>query len=404
MKTMKQIALAGALICSTMVWAQEVPSPPAPPAPPKAVDTMKIVLNDSTEINVNIQGLNEEQKAEMEAFIRSMAEMVVNMNSSKMNLWMEDEDGGFEFSFDLNPDSLEQRMERWAEDMERWAEQMEADMERAAEEAEKQAEEAEKRAEEQAKKVEKWKFNFGENGFSVEEESEAEDKIQWEFENPEDETPEAPKEPKAFETDNMFQIGFGFSNHLNADGKFLSRSQDPYALKTWGSGVFDLHWNFKTRMGKKGPVYLKYGLGFSFYEWSLDSDRYLEQGSQMVSFSNDSTINMKKSKFSNSQITLPIMFMLDFDEDGDEDKFHLGVGGFVGYRIGASTIRKYEASNGNKVRQVERGSFFMNDFQYGLQAQIGVSKVRLFARYHLNSLFETGAGPDVNPISFGIVF
>jgi hypothetical protein len=345
-------------------------------------DVMRISLNDSTEIEVRVKGMTPEQQDELKGLIRGMAGMVQGMNSSKMNMWVQDEDNGFEFSFNMNPDSLEKGIEEWAKEVENLAKEMEAI----------EGEVVDQRKVDSLSQEGHHVLTFGTNGFKITEVDGNGADIK------ED------KEPTAFETQGMFQLGLGFANHLNANKELLSKTNDPYTLKTWGSSVVDLIWSFKTRVGKQGPLYLKYGLGASFYKYSIDNDRYIEEVGNGVSFVKDPDIEIRKASFSNTQLILPFMVMLDFDENGEESKFNLGAGGFVGYRIGASAKRKYENAEGNKQKDHERGSFYMNDFQYGLQAQVGVGGVKLFARYHMNSLFEANAGPEMYPISFGVVF
>jgi hypothetical protein len=44
----------------------------------------------------------------------------------------------------------------------------------------------------------------------------------------------------------------------------------------------------------------------------------------------------------------------------------------------------------------------MENFLYGLQGTIGYGSLELFAKYNMNQLFKTNAGPDTQVLSFGI--
>lgn len=391
MKTMNKIMmLAACMLLSLGLFAQDKKSEPSK-------DVMKITLNDSTDIEVSVAGLKPEQREELKKFITEMAKMAQSMNSNGMNMQVFDENGGFEFSFDLNTDSLEQNIESWAKNMEQFA----VDMEKFGEDMEKMGVEIEQSMEMKDSTTAKgnWKISFGEDGLSIEQDAGGDQIVEFEF----DEDKEEEKDPGFFETKGMFDLGLGFSTLLNT-GHLISDESNGYSLKTWGSNVFDLNWSFKTHVGKKGPVYLKYGLGLNFNTYELDGNKFIVEGKNAVTFAEIPTgMNMKKAKFSTTNITVPLMVMFDFDKDGEEEKFNIGFGGFVGYRVGSSAKRKYTNAVGNKVKEVEKGSFHMTDFQYGIQAQIGVGGVNLFARYNLNNLFNDGVNTDVNAVGFGIV-
>lgn len=50
------------------------------------------------------------------------------------------------------------------------------------------------------------------------------------------------------------------------------------------------------------------------------------------------------------------------------------------------------------------GGFFVNDFRYGARLQIGIDSFDMFMTYDFNELFEDGRGPQLNPITIGVVF
>ena len=112
MKTMhKIIMLGGCMLLSLGLFAQDKPAK-------SAEDKIKITLNDSTDIEVSVAGMSPEQREELKSFIAGMAQMVEGMNSSGMYMKVNDDEGGFEFSFDLDTDSLEKGIEAWAKNME----------------------------------------------------------------------------------------------------------------------------------------------------------------------------------------------------------------------------------------------------------------------------------------------
>jgi len=111
-----------------------------------------------------------------------------------------------------------------------------------------------------------------------------------------------------------------------------------------------------------------------------------------------------KNKMNITSINVPLMLQLDWSGNrGLENGFNLGIGGYAGFRIGSNSKAKYRDENNEKVKIVNKSNFYLNDFNYGLQAQIGIGGVNLFARYALNTLFQENRGPELTPVVFGIV-
>lgn len=111
-----------------------------------------------------------------------------------------------------------------------------------------------------------------------------------------------------------------------------------------------------------------------------------------------------KNKMNVTTINIPLMLQLDFsDKRSLENGFNLGFGGYAGFRTGSNGKFKYRDDNNEKVKMVTKSDYFLTDFQYGLQAQIGIAGVNFFARYGLNTLFQENRGPELTPVVFGIV-
>ena len=94
------------------------------------------------------------------------------------------------------------------------------------------------------------------------------------------------------------------------------------------------------------------------------------------------------------------MPMLKFKRANGKDGFHIGAGGFAGYRLGSHSKVKYE-QDGSSTKDKDRGSFNLSDFQYGATGVIGYNNFSMFVKYNMNDLFKENRGPQVNTISFG---
>lgn len=207
------------------------------------------------------------------------------------------------------------------------------------------------------------------------------------------------------QTYDLFEIRFGFSNYLNNNNQLPRESTDNHALNTLRSNIFTFGSSFSTRLA--GPVFIKYGLELSFADYFLEGDYTIQadaSGTNFIPVDENEVRSLKKSKLKTTHITAPIMLLLNSGDPEDEDEFTLGLGGYFGYLIGSKYKMKYEDVDGDNQKVRKKGSFNLNELQYGVQAQLGVKGVNLFARYALSEMFDAGTGPELNGISFGIVF
>ena len=75
----------------------------------------------------------------------------------------------------------------------------------------------------------------------------------------------------------------------------------------------------------------------------------------------------------------------------------------MGLRLNNKAKYIYRNDDGRQ-KDKEKGGFFVNDFRYGLRAQIGINGFDMFMTYDFNELFEEGKGPQLTPLTIGITF
>lgn len=225
---------------------------------------------------------------------------------------------------------------------------------------------------------------------------------------------------RANRTTHHFNIDLGMNNWLE-DGDFPNANNAPYSVKPFGSWYVGL--NSVNRTWVAGPIFLDWGLGISWYNWKLeDTDYIIQEGSERIEFNRVvNSINGQKSKLTASYINATIVPMFDFAKGRrkvtsiaskglkikkySRKGFRFGLGGYAGYRIGSHTKYVY-SENGDRDKDKEKDSFFLENFRYGLRAQIGWKGVELFGTYDLNNVFSSNRGPlgssGLNAVSFGI--
>ena len=79
----------------------------------------------------------------------------------------------------------------------------------------------------------------------------------------------------------------------------------------------------------------------------------------------------------------------------------MGIGGFVGFKLGTRQYLEYKNTEGVKVEEVQYNNFNMNTINYGLSAYLGYKATSFYVKYDLNELFKN---TETRNISMGIRF
>lgn len=191
-----------------------------------------------------------------------------------------------------------------------------------------------------------------------------------------------------------FQIG------LNAWVASASQIVRP-DLRPLGSRYFAIAFSQRPTIinGRRTKLSLYYAAEASWNNFMFQEDLLVQKGPNSVLF-DAAPEPLKKSKLTTFALQLPVVPRLSFYSASGRKVFHIGLGGFVGYRLDSYT--KIKQQNDDKLH--EHGNFYLNDLRYGLVGHLGIVKTNLFVKYDLNPVFQAGKGPDVRALSFGISF
>lgn len=168
-------------------------------------------------------------------------------------------------------------------------------------------------------------------------------------------------------------------------------------VKPWGSWYYAINAVGTTKLSKN--FHIKSNIGINWYNFKLE-DRSLiavktPDGVVWEEFTDGIGT---KSKISASYLN----FTLVPTVLTNNQKLSLGLGGYVGVRIGGRGKFVYDDENGNKQKLFEKSNMYVDNLRYGLRAEFGVGDVILFYNYDLNNLFQTNLGPEVTAMSFGV--
>ncbi|RYY07302.1 MAG: hypothetical protein EOO36_24730, partial [Cytophagaceae bacterium] len=133
------------------------------------------------------------------------------------------------------------------------------------------------------------------------------------------------------------------------------------------------------------------------------NDQWVQNGSQTYTENAPGTKQLDRSTLTLTNLNLPVMLRFKLRTKEGKSSLSAGVGGFGGYRLGSSITTKYRlAGDDNKYEDNTSGQLNLNNWQYGLQGEVGFHALRFFAKYNLNELFREGQGPKTHLLSFGI--
>ncbi len=218
------------------------------------------------------------------------------------------------------------------------------------------------------------------------------------------------QKPSAESIRKRLSLGFGVYND------FWQKVPDSISPRTVNQGV-DVFINYSFPMDKKGHLAFFIGAGLgahNFYSQALlGVGKYNAYGVELSDNSTESyfynapaevdgsTIDVKKSKLSITYLDVPFGFQYKAT-----NKIHGTLGFKVGWSLNDHT--KYKGSDlagsGLQVKEKELNLRNIDNFHYGPYAVIGYKWFGVSAFYQLSSVFEKDLGPQIYPISVGLVF
>ncbi|WP_296622115.1 outer membrane beta-barrel protein [Marivirga sp.] len=205
--------------------------------------------------------------------------------------------------------------------------------------------------------------------------------------------------------DQDIEFSVGLNNYLNSSDQFPDTDNKNFALDPLTSWTYGIHSNHKISVSPY--VKFNFQLGILWNNFALADNNYqFTKGQEQVELlDNDLSrpdINPTRSKLNITYLNFNFVPMFHLGKSSDA--FRIGVGPFGSYRIASKSKFKYDDDG----KDVIKNNFHINNWKYGLKAQIGWKGVDLFATYDLSPIFIEDRGPEADyplrAISFGVIF
>ena len=190
-----------------------------------------------------------------------------------------------------------------------------------------------------------------------------------------------------------FEIGFNYlltpDYSLYAEGtkEFL----DLYTGKSihfgWSPIVVKSSFNRKNTLGFTSGLTLVW----SNYAFSDRKMTVAKENGMLVPLQIEG--NPKKSKLTSFALHIPLLLTMT----EPRSKIGVGLGGYVDFVMGSHT--KYKPP-----KRKDRGNFYVEPVQFGLQARVRYRTVGIFANYGLVDMFQKDKAPATRPFTVGFGF
>lgn len=198
-------------------------------------------------------------------------------------------------------------------------------------------------------------------------------------------------------------FGIGLNSFMNTNDQFASEADAPFLVLDYAKSL-----NFQLNVWEKRfPIIKEYlglttGLGFQWNRYGLEKNVDVLANADSIYALNNTTVNYNKNVLRSTYVQIPLL--LEFNSNKDESKnWHLSVGVVGGIRVASSWKTKWEF-DGKPQKAKTKDDFNFNSLAANAYAQIGYGNVGLFVQYGLTDVFRAGKGPELSPISGGLIF
>jgi hypothetical protein len=144
------------------------------------------------------------------------------------------------------------------------------------------------------------------------------------------------------------------------------------------------------------------GLGFDYHLYEFANKTRLNADSSFTNGVIDTTnkFSYKKNKLRATYIQVPLL--LEFNTSNDPEKtFHLAFG-IIGQFLLTSRTKQVLEEGKDETTHIRKDSYNMSPFAAKAHVNLGYRCWTFFGEYSLNSLFQSGKGPEVYPFTAGI--
>ena len=199
-------------------------------------------------------------------------------------------------------------------------------------------------------------------------------------------------------------LDFGISSYVADDGGLdLPDELDILDQVLWRSINVGLHIvNIKAGFGSRNKAQkfgISTGIKINWVHYSFEKDFSLERNApDFESALNFNVPELRKNRLRGTYLQIPVLLEFNSNPRNRKQSLNLGIGYVHQFLLGSQF--RYRTTEGDKFRT--RGDFNLRRSMGMIEGRVGIGNLNFFLQYGLRDLFQTGDGPEVTPINFGI--
>lgn len=189
----------------------------------------------------------------------------------------------------------------------------------------------------------------------------------------------------------------GLNNWVNKDNKFTLDPNQDFELNPEKSWIFTLNFiQFNIPFGKRNGLVTGLGSTWNIYHFR-NNVNITENSDGVIVAAPETNYELSKNNLNLWYVNVPLIYEFQIPVNKNQG-IHIGFGMVGSLKLMSKYVQMY---NGSK--QKDKSDFQIPGFKYGLTLRMGYKYVNLFANYDLNPLFKENRGPEIYPVSVGLV-
>lgn len=194
----------------------------------------------------------------------------------------------------------------------------------------------------------------------------------------------------------------GLNSYVGPDRKLtLDSANVGFELDGGRSWVFAINFlEFNLPFGKYAGITTGLGTSWNNYSFRNNVNFYQDTTGVMVATREDIR-SYNRNSIHTWNFTVPLIFELQIPSKNGPGVF-LGLGVYGTAKVSSWGTVEYQL-DGVKYDENRKSDFLINNLRYGLTARLGLKYLRVFANYDLVPLFQKDRGPELYPVSVGIM-
>jgi Skp family chaperone for outer membrane proteins len=194
----------------------------------------------------------------------------------------------------------------------------------------------------------------------------------------------------------------GLNNYVNPDRHLtLDSANVGFELDGGRSWIFAINFlEFNIPFGKYAGLTTGLGTSWNNYSFRNNVNFYKDSLGVMVA-KPEKTRSYNRNSIHTWNFTIPLIFEFQIPAKHGPGVF-IGAGVYGTAKVASWGTTEYQY-DGVKYEEKRKSDFMINSMRYGLTARIGLKYLRVFANYDLVPLFQKDRGPELYPVSVGIM-